>query len=109
VLAGWLDAWTAESIRAAGALAPLFGAGAGDASETIGSLEMVPVLSEPAPVWAGETGLVTDAVNRRLPRLSGYDAHLCGPPAMIDAAVELVARRGVRPRNVYFDAFVPTG
>jgi NAD(P)H-flavin reductase len=52
---------------------------------------------------------VTDAVDRRLPRLSGYDAYLCGPPAMIDAAVELVTRRGVRPRNVYFDAFVPTG
>ena len=32
-----------------------------------------------------------------------------GPPAMIDAAVELVTRRGVRPRNVCFDAFVPTG
>ena len=61
------------------------------------------------PAWPGETGLVTDAVNRRLPRLSGYDAYLCGPPAMIDAAVELVTRRGVRPRNVYFDAFVPTG
>ena len=27
VLAGWLDTWTAESIRAAEALAPLFGAG----------------------------------------------------------------------------------
>jgi len=52
---------------------------------------------------------VTDAVDRRLPRLSGYDAYLCGPPAMIDAAVELVTRRGVRPRNVCFDAFVPTG
>jgi phenol hydroxylase P5 protein len=67
------------------------------------------VLSEPGPGWAGETGLVTDAVDRRLPRLSGYDAYLCGPSAMIDAAVELVTRRGVRPRNVYFDAFVPTG
>ena len=42
-------------------------------------LEIVPVLSEPGPGWAGETGLVTDAVDRRLPRLSGYDAHLCGP------------------------------
>jgi len=28
---------------------------------------------------------------------------------MIDAAAELVTRCGVRPRNVYFDAFVPTG
>ena len=34
VLAGWLDAWTAKSIRAAEVLAPLFGA---RASETIGS------------------------------------------------------------------------
>jgi hypothetical protein len=34
VLAGWLDTWTAESIRAAEVLAPLFGAGA---SEKIGS------------------------------------------------------------------------
>ena len=34
MLAGWLDKWSAESIRAAEALAPLFGAGA---SETIGS------------------------------------------------------------------------
>ena len=46
-------------------------------------------------------------VHRRLP--AARLAHLCGPPAMIDATVELVTRRGVRPRNVYFDAFVPTG
>jgi NAD(P)H-flavin reductase len=57
-------------------------------------LEIVPVLSERGPGWAGETGLVTDAVDCRRPRLSGYDAYLCGPPAMIDAAVELVTRRG---------------
>jgi len=48
-------------------------------------------------------------VDRRLPRLSGYDAYLCGPPAMIGAALELVTSRGVRGRNVYLDAFVPTG
>lgn len=33
VLAGWLDTWTAESIRAAEALAPLFGAGYATCSE----------------------------------------------------------------------------
>jgi NAD(P)H-flavin reductase len=72
-------------------------------------LEIVPVLSEPGPAGPTRPGLVTDAVDRRLPRLSGYDAYLCGPSAMIDAAVELVTRRVVRPHNVYFDAFVPTG
>jgi NAD(P)H-flavin reductase/ferredoxin len=74
------------------------------------SLEIVPALSEETPAhWTGETGLVTDVVGRRFPQLSGYDAYLCGPPAMIDAAVELITTRGVRRRNVYFDAFVPTG
>jgi NAD(P)H-flavin reductase len=52
------------------------------------------VLSEPGPGWAGETGLVTDAVDCRLPRLSGYDAYLCGPPAVIGTAVELVTGGG---------------
>jgi NAD(P)H-flavin reductase/ferredoxin len=74
------------------------------------SLEIVPALSEDTPAhWTGETGLVTDVVGRRFPQLSGYDAYLCGPPAMIDAAVELITTRGVHRRNVYFDAFVPTG
>lgn len=73
-------------------------------------LEIVPALSEHIPPgWAGETGLITDVIGRRFPRLDGYDAYLCGPPAMIDAATALLTARGVRPRNVYFDAFVPTG
>ncbi|HUY48289.1 MAG TPA: 2Fe-2S iron-sulfur cluster binding domain-containing protein [Streptosporangiaceae bacterium] len=73
-------------------------------------LEIVSVLSEHAPAdQAGETGLVTDVIGRRFPRLEGYDAYLCGPPSMIDAAAALLTARGLRPRNIYFDAFVPTG
>lgn len=73
-------------------------------------LEIVPALSERAPAgWAGETGLITDVIGRRFPQLEGYDAYLCGPPAMIDAATGLLTARGVRLRNIYFDAFVPTG
>jgi NAD(P)H-flavin reductase len=73
------------------------------------SLEIVPALSGAVPAgWSGETGLVTDVVDRWFSRLSGYDAYLCGPAAMIDVAVEVITRRGVRSRNVYFDAFVPT-
>lgn len=78
--------------------------------ERMPCLEIVPALSGHAPAgWAGETGLVTDVIGRRFPRLEGYDAYLCGPPAMIDAAGGLLTARGVRPRNIYFDAFVPTG
>ncbi len=55
------------------------------------------------------TPLVLASANADTERHRAATAYLCGPPAMIDAAVELVTRRGVRPRNVYFDAFVLTG
>ena len=74
------------------------------------SFRFVPVLSDAWPEgWDGETGMVTDAVARLLPDLTGWDAYLCGPPPMISAAIPLLVRLGVRERNVYFDAFVPTG
>jgi NAD(P)H-flavin reductase/ferredoxin len=71
--------------------------------------EFVPVVEDAAEAWDGERGLVTDAVARRMGSLRGYDAYLCGPPPMVQAARELVIRLGVREANVYFDAFVPTG
>jgi propane monooxygenase reductase subunit len=73
-------------------------------------LNFIPALSEEWPDdWKGETGMVSDAVARRLPNLEGYDAYLCGPPPMIDATRPLLLARGVRERNIYFDAFSPTG
>jgi NAD(P)H-flavin reductase/ferredoxin len=74
------------------------------------AVDFVPVLSESwSDSWAGETGFVTDAVARRFPSLEGFDAYLCGPPPMIDAARPLLIARGVRVRNIYFDAFAPSG
>jgi NAD(P)H-flavin reductase/ferredoxin len=71
--------------------------------------EFVPVVEDADEAWEGETGRVTDAIARRLRSLRGYDAYLCGPPPMVEAARELVIQLGVREANVYFDAFVPTG
>jgi ferredoxin-NADP reductase len=39
--------------------------------------------------------------------LRGYDAYVCGPSSIVQAARELVVRLGFREANVYFDAFVP--
>lgn len=71
--------------------------------------EFVPVVQDAGEAWDGERGLVTDAIARRMGSLKGYDAYLCGPPPMVEAARDLVIRLGVREANVYFDAFVPTG
>ena len=52
---------------------------------------------------------MTDVIGRQMGGLRGYDAYVCGPPSIVQAARELVVRLGVREANVYFDAFVPTG
>ena len=78
------------------------------AQQRMPALEFIPALSEDCPDdWRGETGLVTEAISRYRESFRHYDAYLCGPPAMIDAATSLLVERGVRPRNVYFDAFHP--
>ncbi len=78
------------------------------AAQTMPALEFIPVLSERWPGdWRGETGLVTEAISRYKESFRNYDAYLCGPPPMIGAATSLLVERGVRPRNVYFDAFYP--
>lgn len=74
------------------------------------SLELVFAVAEGAPAdWGGVSGTVTDAVSERMERLEGHDAYLCGPPGMVEAARKLLLGGGVRQKNIYLDAFVPSG
>jgi NAD(P)H-flavin reductase/ferredoxin len=74
------------------------------------ALKTVFTLSDEQPRgWCGESGLVTEALVRRMPTLKNYDAYLCGPPGMVEAAIPLLIERGVRERNIYLDAFVASG
>ena len=69
--------------------------------------KFIPVLSdEPAgSPWTGERGLVTDAVGRQLPDLTGQEAYLCGSPGMIDAAMAVLAARGMPAAHIFYDKF----
>lgn len=74
-----------------------------------GPIRFLPVLSEEpdGSDWHGARGLVTDfieAVDEFA--LAGCQAYLCGPPAMIDAAVPILTNAGVRGRDIYFDKFM---
>jgi propane monooxygenase reductase subunit len=69
-------------------------------------LRFVPALSDQD--WAGETGLITDVVDRSEPNLADVDAYVCGPPPMVDAAIELLVRRGVSEHQIYYDKFTTT-
>lgn len=53
----------------------------------------------------GQSGLVTDIVQRSEVDLSACDVYLCGPPPMVDAALVLMETAQVPPGQVHFDKF----
>lgn len=67
-----------------------------------------PVLSdEPAGSgWAGRRGLVTRALAEDLGDVFGLEAYVCGPPAMIDAAVDVLEGAGMPREDIRADRFV---
>jgi propane monooxygenase reductase component len=71
----------------------------------------VPALSEPdeADEWDGEVGLITDVVRRHEGDLAGADAYVCGPPPMVEAALELLPALGVDDKRIFYDKFTTTG
>ncbi len=74
------------------------------------SFDFVPVLSddEPGEAWTGERGFVTDAVARREDDLTEVEAYVCGPPPMVEAAMAMLAIKGVPESRIYYDKFTTT-
>ncbi|MQA63005.1 MAG: 2Fe-2S iron-sulfur cluster binding domain-containing protein [Actinophytocola sp.] len=79
--------------------------------ESLPGFKYVPALSEPddADEWDGEVGLITDVVQRMAGDLTGADAYVCGPPPMVEAAVELLPALGVAEDRVFYDKFTTSG
>jgi len=68
----------------------------------------VPALSEDSNGWHGESGLITDVVDRLEGDVAEVDAYICGPPPMVEAAIALLERKGVPEPHIYFDKFTTT-
>ena len=79
-------------------------------AKALQSFEFVPAISDedPGEDWTGERGLVTDVVERRETDLAEVDAYVCGPPPMVEAAMELLQAKGVPDSRIYFDKFTTT-
>ena len=58
--------------------------------------------------WAGETGLITEVMDRRMGEGPDAEAYLCGSPGMIAEAREVLRRRGIPPGRTYFEQFLPS-
>jgi propane monooxygenase reductase component len=76
----------------------------------LANFRFVPALSEPEPDddWDGETGLITDVVDRLEGELNDYEAYLCGPPPMIDAAIAMLQAKGCGEARIFYDKFTTT-
>lgn len=79
--------------------------------EQLPDFAFVPVLSEED--WDGESGLVHDVAGRYLaahPEMTAdIGVYVCGPPPMVDAAIETVSDTcGVPDTQVFFDKFTST-
>ncbi|RQU79448.1 naphthalene 1,2-dioxygenase [Burkholderia cenocepacia] len=53
-------------------------------------------------------GIVTHAVDEDWQALTGWRAYLAGAPAMVEAANELLVRKGIDPGQIHADAFYAT-
>ena len=74
------------------------------AAQWPGDFRFIPVLSATNDdAWGGARGLVTEKISAHLEE--GSRAYLCGPPAMVDAALETLEVHGVAREHTYFDRF----
>jgi Na+-transporting NADH:ubiquinone oxidoreductase subunit F len=75
--------------------------------KTLPNFTFVPALSAPEPGdhWTGETGLITEVLDRRFERLENHEAYLCGSPGMIDACIATLKKKGMPESQIYYDKF----
>jgi Na+-transporting NADH:ubiquinone oxidoreductase subunit F len=73
----------------------------------LSDFRFIPALSEPAPedAWEGETGLITQVVDRHTGDLSNAEAYLCGSPLMIDACIVVLKKHGMPEQSIFYDKF----
>jgi propane monooxygenase reductase subunit len=80
--------------------------------EQLPGFRFIPALSMATAedAWEGETGLITEVLDRHLQADQGKtQAYLCGPPPMIDATIPVLVRKGISEDRIFFDKFTPTG
>lgn len=66
-----------------------------------------PALSEPKAhdKWEGEVGFVTQTAEKYIDENIPHEAYLCGPPPMIDAAMKVLAKKNIKPEDIFYDKF----
>ncbi len=78
-----------------------------DLEKRLSHFEFIPVLAAPAANddWHGETGFVTEVVDRQLSLGKNTEIYLCGKPEMINACLEVLSRKDISDDMIFYDRF----
>lgn len=73
----------------------------------LANFRYIPSLSQPQPGdnWHGETGRVTETVERYIDSGENTEAYLCGSPGMIESVVAVLTKKGIPEDKIYYDKF----
>lgn len=74
---------------------------------SLADFQFIPALSATGTgsAWRGETGLITEVLDRHVTSVENAEAYLCGSPGMINAAVAVLKGKGMPENRMYFDSF----
>ncbi|MBA4386535.1 MAG: oxidoreductase [Verrucomicrobia bacterium] len=77
-------------------------------AERLPDFTFVPAISDPQPadMWCGERGLITEVVARHVVSGANTEAYLCGSPVMINACLKVLGEKGVPEEMIFYDKFV---
>lgn len=75
--------------------------------EKIARFTFVPTLSRPAEEdrWEGETGRVTDLIEKHVPENAPLEVYICGSPVMVESCEKLLKSKGISEDRIFYDKF----
>ena len=78
------------------------------AAKAKGNVNFVPCLSEEEDKdsWTGATGNCPDVITKTMLDKKSSHAYLCGPPVMVDVAMERLKKLGLHENRIFFDKFL---
>ncbi len=78
-----------------------------DIQKTLPNFKFVPALSNPdeADAWTGDTGLITEVLDRHIEAGTEAEAYLCGSGGMIDAACTALEAKHIPEERRFYDSF----
>lgn len=76
-----------------------------DLAQRYPNLSFTPVLSDAPLGTRWRSGFVTDAVAEDLQDFDGWKAYVAGPPAMVEALIQISTVRGLRTEDLHADVF----